>query len=202
MPKETITHQKVVDLVMTLSKDRLTSVYDFVRFIQSYSLESPAEDSLEADIFGETDKEIQADEAQREQQFAASRDELGEIAREAATKYRAGKTKPMLTYHDLEIALKRVPVERLPEVYEFVLARAEWPFDASPAEMQADDYEWDRRFATEASQASFKQVAAKVRAEIASEKTEPLESLLTEDEATDDIKDDAPVQTAVSETPR
>jgi len=30
MPTETITHQKVVDLVMTLPKDRLTNVYDFL----------------------------------------------------------------------------------------------------------------------------------------------------------------------------
>lgn len=107
----------------------------------------------------------------------------------------------MLTYNDLETALKRVPVERLPEVYEFILAHAEWPFDASPAEMEADDREWDRQFATEASQEFFKHAAANVRAELASEKTEPLESLLTEDKANDDVKDDTPVQTAVSATP-
>jgi hypothetical protein len=106
----------------------------------------------------------------------------------------------VLTYYDLETALKRVPVERLPEVYEFILARAEWPFDASPAEMEADDREWDRQFATEASQEFFKHAAANVRAELASEKAELLESLLTEDEANDDIKDDASVQTAVSAT--
>jgi hypothetical protein len=57
-------------------------------------------------------------------------------------------------------------------VYEFILARAEWPFDASPAEMEADDREWDRQFATEASQEFFKHAAANVRAEIASEKTD------------------------------
>ena len=92
---ETITHQQLVDLVMTLPQDRLTSVYDFVRFIQSHSLESISAGSPEADIFGETAEQIQADEEQWEQQFAASRDELRKMAREAAAEYRAGKTKPM-----------------------------------------------------------------------------------------------------------
>lgn len=55
----------------------------------------------------------------------------------------------MLTYHDLEAALKRVPIERLPKVYELILEYAEWPFDASPAAMEADDREWDQKFATD-----------------------------------------------------
>ena len=97
----------------------------------------------------------------------------------------------MLTYYDLEIALKRVPVEQLPEVYKFILARAEWPFDASPTEMEANDREWEQKFATEVSQEFFERAAADVRAELASEKTEPLESLLAEDEVNDDVKDDA-----------
>lgn len=88
----------------------------------------------------------------------------------------------MLTYHDLETALKRVPVERLPEVYSFILARADWPFDASPAEMEADDREWDELFATEASQKFLAEMAAHVRAEIARGETEPLESMLARDE--------------------
>lgn len=87
----------------------------------------------------------------------------------------------MLTYHDLEVALKRVPVEQLPQVYELILAHAEWPFDASPAEMEADDREWDQQFATEASQRFFKRVATEIRGEIARGETEPLEPLLTED---------------------
>ncbi len=107
----------------------------------------------------------------------------------------------MLTFYDLEAALKRVPVERLPEVYEFILARTEWPFDASPAEMEADDLEWDRQFATEASQKFFERMAAQVRAEIAGGATEPLEQLLAEDEANDEIKDDSSIQTKVSSTP-
>jgi hypothetical protein len=50
-----------------------------LRFVQSHPL--PAET---ADIFGETADEIRADEEEWEQQFAASRDELRKIAREAA----------------------------------------------------------------------------------------------------------------------
>ncbi len=106
----------------------------------------------------------------------------------------------MLTFFDLEIALKRVPIERLPEVYEFILTRVEWPFDASPAAMEADDREWDQQFATEASQRLFERMASQVRAEIASGETEPLEQLLTEDEANDEIKDDSPVQTTLPPT--
>lgn len=86
-----ITHQQVADLVMTLPPERLTSVYDFVRFVQSHPLALiPA-----VDMFGETEDEIRADEEQWEQQFTASRDGLRKMAREAAAEYRAGKTKPM-----------------------------------------------------------------------------------------------------------
>ncbi len=108
----------------------------------------------------------------------------------------------MLTYHDLEVALKCVPVERLPKVYELILAQTEWPFDATPAEMEADDREWDQLFATEASQKFLARMAAEVRAEIASGATEPLEQLLTEDETNNKVQDDSPVQTKVSATPR
>lgn len=91
MPTETITRQQVIDLVMALPTDRLISVYDFARFVQSHSLEStPA-----ADIFGETEDEIRADEERWDQQFAASREELRAVAREAAAEYRAGKSKPL-----------------------------------------------------------------------------------------------------------
>jgi hypothetical protein len=91
MPTKTITHQQVVDLVMTLPTDRLVSVYDFARFVQSHPLEpTPA-----ADIFGETEDEIRADEERWDQQFATSREELQAMAREAATEFRAGRTKPM-----------------------------------------------------------------------------------------------------------
>lgn len=91
MSTKTITHQQVVDLVMTLPADRLVSVYDFARFVQSH----PLEPTLAADIFGETEDEIRADEEQWDQQLAASREGLRAIAREAAAEFRAGQTKPM-----------------------------------------------------------------------------------------------------------
>jgi len=49
----------------------------------------------EADIFGETADEIRADEELWDQEYAASRDQLRTMAREAAAEYRAGRTKPM-----------------------------------------------------------------------------------------------------------
>lgn len=91
MSTETITRKKIVELVMALPEDRLASVYDFARFVQSHPLELNAAD----DIFGETADEIRADEEQWEQQFAASRDELRKMAHEAAAEYRVGKTSPM-----------------------------------------------------------------------------------------------------------
>lgn len=91
MPTKTITREQVIDLVMTLPTDRLISVYDFARFVQSH----PLEPTPTADIFGETEDEIRADEEQWDQQFAASRDGLRTIAREAAAEFRAGRTKPL-----------------------------------------------------------------------------------------------------------
>ena len=73
----------------------------------------------------------------------------------------------MPTYYDHQVVLKRVPIEGLPQVYELILAHAEWPFDATPAEMEADNREWDQQFAAETSQSFFARIAAKVRAEIA-----------------------------------
>ena len=89
MQTETVTRQQVVELVMALPADRLASVYDFARYIQSHPL------GAFTDIFGETAEEIGADEELWERQFEASRDELRSMAREAAAEYRAGKTKPM-----------------------------------------------------------------------------------------------------------
>ena len=91
MSTETIIRQRVVELVMALPADRLASVYDFARFVQSHPLEATSTE----DIFGETADGIRADEEQWEQQFAASRDELRKMAHEAAAEYRAGKTSPM-----------------------------------------------------------------------------------------------------------
>lgn len=86
-----ITSQQVIDLVMTLPTDRLASVYDFAMFVKEHPLPS----SREADLFGETEEEIQADEEWWDLQFAASLDEVRMMAREAAAEYRAGRTKPM-----------------------------------------------------------------------------------------------------------
>lgn len=58
MATRTVSVQQMVDVVMTLPPDRLASVYDFARFVQS---QSSAAAPL-ADIFGETEEEIRADE--------------------------------------------------------------------------------------------------------------------------------------------
>lgn len=91
MTTQTVSHQEVVDVVMTLPEDRLVSVYDFARFIQSQLAPiTPFED-----IFGETEDEIRADEEQWQQEFTASREQLRAMAREAAAEFRAGQSKPM-----------------------------------------------------------------------------------------------------------
>ena len=91
MPTATVTRQQLVELVMALPDDRLPSVYDFARFVQSHPLElAPSED-----IFGETADEIHVDESLWEQQFAASRADLRNMAKEAPAAYHAGQTHPM-----------------------------------------------------------------------------------------------------------
>ena len=67
------------------------SVYDFARFIQS----QPAPAAPFEDIFGETEDEIRADEEQWQREFAASREQLRAMAREAAAEFRAGQTIPV-----------------------------------------------------------------------------------------------------------
>jgi hypothetical protein len=91
MTTNTISFQDVVDVVMNLPEDRLVSVYDFARFVQS----QPAAMTPVEDIFGETADGIRADQEQWEQQFAASREQLRAMAREAAAEFRAGETAPM-----------------------------------------------------------------------------------------------------------
>jgi hypothetical protein len=90
-PTNTLTHQQVADLVMTLPPDRLVSVYDFTLFIKSHPL-TPA---LAPDIFGESAGEISVDESEWAQQFESSRAGLRKIAAEAAAEFHAGHTKPM-----------------------------------------------------------------------------------------------------------
>lgn len=96
MTTQTISYQEVVDVVMTLPEDRLVSVYDFARFIQS----RPAPTTPFEDIFGETEDEIRADEEQWQREFAASREQLRTMAREAAAEFRAGQSKPMTFTED------------------------------------------------------------------------------------------------------
>ncbi len=84
------TIEQVVDLVATLPPDRLASVYDFALFIKSHPLMLAA-----ADVVGETEDEIRADEAEWARQFEVSRERLRAIAREAAAEFHAGRTKPM-----------------------------------------------------------------------------------------------------------
>ena len=64
MQVQTLTHQQVIDLVLTLPLERLRSVYDFALFLKQ------AQEPF-TDIFGETIEEIQTDEAQWEQQFSS-----------------------------------------------------------------------------------------------------------------------------------
>ncbi len=88
---DTVTPQQVIDIVMPLPPERLLSVYDFALFVKGH----PLPPAPETDIFGETQDEIRADEVRWAQQFAASRDELRAMAREAAAEYHAGLTQPM-----------------------------------------------------------------------------------------------------------
>ena len=99
----------------------------------------------------------------------------------------------MLTYADLEKALKHVPVEHLPEIYEFILTYVEWPFEASPEALDADDRQWEAKFASAESQQLFARMAAEVRGEIAAGKVKPLEHLLAEEKADYEVEDDASI---------
>jgi len=94
MRAPTITYQELTALLKTLPPEHLISVYDYALFIKSQSA-APAQ----KDDFSESEAEIQADEEQWDQQFAASRDKLRNMAREASEAYRAGRTKPMKFTH-------------------------------------------------------------------------------------------------------
>lgn len=91
MPTRTVSYQEVVDVVMTLPVDRLASVYDFARFVRAQALDV----TESTDIFGETEDQIRSDAEQWDHEFAASREQLRLMAREAAAEYRAGRTAPM-----------------------------------------------------------------------------------------------------------
>ncbi|MCL5996044.1 MAG: hypothetical protein M1546_08305, partial [Chloroflexi bacterium] len=87
--------------------------------------------------------------------------------------------------------LKALPASKLPSAYDylrFLQQQAEpdnWPFDATPAEMAADDSAWDELLATEASQQFMARAVAEVRAQTAKEQTTPLVDLLDEDDKED-----------------
>ena len=85
-----ITYQQVIELVRTLPAERLSSLYDFARFLKE---QLPGEAG--EDIFGESEEEIAADEAWWDEQFAQSEGTLLRLAEQAEEEYRAGETTPM-----------------------------------------------------------------------------------------------------------
>ena len=91
MSATTITHQQVIDLVTTLPEEQLRSLYDFTLFLKQQAVVLPPD----SDLFGERSEEIEADEVQWQEQFAASRDKLRSLASETAAEFRAGRTQPM-----------------------------------------------------------------------------------------------------------
>ncbi len=91
MTTATVTHQQVIELVKMLPKERLQSLYDFTVFLKQQSMAL----TPETDLFGESAEEIEDDEARWQEQFAASRESLRAMAREAKEDYLAGRTKPM-----------------------------------------------------------------------------------------------------------
>lgn len=91
MPTQVISRQQVIDAVNSLPDERLQSLYDYTLFLRLQS----APLAPEADLFGESAAEIEADEAVWQAQYAASRSNLRQMAREAAADYRAGTAKPM-----------------------------------------------------------------------------------------------------------
>jgi hypothetical protein len=88
--------------------------------------------------------------------------------------------------------LKTLPADKLSSAYDYLRflqqqsEAARWPFDASPAEMQADDDEWDNQLGAEASQRFLSHAAATVRAEITAKQTSPLIDLLDEEDMQDE----------------
>lgn len=91
MTVETITHQQIIELIQTLPKERLQSLYDFTVFLKQQSNGL----TPEIDLFREGAEEIEADEKRWQEQFASSRESLRVMAREAKEEYKAGRTSPM-----------------------------------------------------------------------------------------------------------
>jgi hypothetical protein len=100
-------------------------------------------------------------------------------------------THGQVSYQQVVEVLKALPADKLPSAYDylrFLQQQAEldkWPFEATPAEMAADDAEWDIVLGTDASQRLMERAAAEIREEAAAGQTLPLEDLLNEDESED-----------------
>jgi hypothetical protein len=100
-------------------------------------------------------------------------------------------THGQVSYQQVLEVLRALPAEKLPSAYDylrFLQQQAEldkWPFDPTPAEMDADDKEWDIAFGTDASQGLMERVSSEIREEIATGQTLPLEDLLNEDDMED-----------------
>ena len=90
MQVQSITHQQVAELAMTLPFDRLVSAYDFLLFLKSTPQTQPT-----PDIFGATEAEIEADDKQWDELFSKGRDKMRAMAFEALDEIRAGETEPI-----------------------------------------------------------------------------------------------------------
>lgn len=86
-----VTHQQVIELVKTLPAERLTSLYDYARFLR----ENPPLFDDEGDIFGETPDGITADEAWWNNQFESDQEVLLRLAEEAMEEDQADRTASM-----------------------------------------------------------------------------------------------------------
>ena len=98
-PKLEADEQTLISIVRTLPPERVSEVVDFARFIQSRLL--PEIGDLEADG---TEAEIRADNERWDATFAASRDKLRKMAREAREDIRAGRTTEMTFTDDEKLA--------------------------------------------------------------------------------------------------
>ena len=86
-----VTYKQVIDLVQSLPADRLSSIYDFARFLK----EHPVAQNEAVDLFGETPEEIEADEKWWGEQFKGSESDLLRLAENAVDEYQAGTTTSM-----------------------------------------------------------------------------------------------------------
>lgn len=86
-----VTHEQVIALIKSLPAHRLSSLYDFARYLK----EASPEQEEAADLFGETPDEVARDEAWWDAQFERSGDTLLRLAEEAVDEYRVGTTSPI-----------------------------------------------------------------------------------------------------------